>query len=155
MVKSMSKKRQDFTIAEEVLEKAKKHIPNLSNFVEECLRHYLGYADGTMPIVSDLDILDKIGKLQVDLFILNENYDAKESRKQAEEFEKDKAWRFLWNDYRAKLIADPLLLADAVKELNVNEDTLEDILDEVYENMDKLDTESWEKVYEWYNQVIK
>ena len=146
----MSKKRQDFTIDEEVLENAKKHIPNLSNFVEECLKHYLGYANGTMPIVSDLDILDEIGKLQVKLFILNENFDAEESRKQAEEFEKDKAWRFLWNDYRIRLVPDELLMQTAVKELGIDEDTLEDILDEVYEVKDKVDTEEWAKVYDWW-----
>ena len=146
----MSKKRQDFTIDEEVLENAKKHIPNLSNFVEECLKHYLGYANGTMPIVSDLDILDEIGKLQVKLFILNENFDAEESRKQAEEFEKDKAWRFLWNDYRIRLVPDELLMQTAVKELGIDEDTLEDILDEVYEVKDELDTEEWAKVYDWW-----
>ena len=146
----MSKKRQDFTIDEEVLENAKKHIPNLSNFVEECLKHYLGYANGTMPIVSDLDILDEIGKLQVKLFILNENFDAEEGRKQAEEFEKDKAWRFLWNDYRIRLVPDELLMNKAVEELSVDEETLEDILDEVYEVKDELDTEEWAKVYDWW-----
>lgn len=150
----MSKKRQDFTIDEEVLENAKKHIPNLSNFVEECLKHYLGYANGTMPIVSDLDILDEIGKLQVKLFILNENFDAEESRKQAEEFEKDKAWRFLWNDYRIRLVPDELLMQTAVKELGIDEDTLEDILDEVFENKDQVDTEHWNTVIEWYKHEV-
>ena len=151
----MSKKRQDFTIDEEVLENAKKHIPNLSNFVEECLKHYLGYVNGTMPIVSDLDILDQIGKLQVKLFILNENFDAEESRKQAEEFEKDKAWRFRWNDYRIRLVPDELLMQTAVKELGIDEDTLEDILDEVFENKEDVDTEHWSNVYEWYQKVIE
>jgi len=146
----MSKKRQDFTIDEEVLENAKKHIPNLSNFVEECLKHYLGYVNGTMPIVSDLDILDQIGKLQVKLFILNENFDAEESRKQAENFEKDKAWRFLWNDYRVKLIPDEQLLAEAEEKLQMHSETLEDLLDELYEVKDSINTESWDAVYEWW-----
>lgn len=155
MVKSMTKERTNISIEKEVLEKAKKHIPNLSEFIEECLKHYLGYADGMFPIGDVDDITDKIGKLQVELFLINENYDVEESRKQAADFEKDKAWRFLWNDYRVKLIADPLLLSAAVKELDVDEDTLEDILDEVYENMNAVDVESWEHVHEWYKKVIE
>ena len=36
----MSKIRTTLTIDEEVYEKAKKQIPNLSEFLEECLKHY-------------------------------------------------------------------------------------------------------------------
>lgn len=151
----MTKKQLILTVDEEVIEKAKKHIPNISGFVEECLKHHLGLADGTYPIVKDLDILDQISKLQVQLFILNENFDVEESRKQAEEFEKGKAWRFLWNDYRVKLIPDEMLMAAAVKELGVDEETLEDLLDEVYEAKDSIDTDNWDTVYEWYKKVIQ
>ena len=151
----MSKKQLILTIDEEVIEKAKKHIPNISGFVEECLKHHLGLADGTYPIVKDLDILDQISKLQVQLFILNENFDVEESRKQAEDFKKGKAWRFLWNDYRIKLIPDEILMAAAVKELGVDEETLEDLLDEVYEAKDSIDTDNWNTVYEWYKKVIQ
>ena len=75
--------------------------------------------------------------------------------KEAEEFEKDKAWRFLWNDYRVRLIPDETLLASAVNELGIDEETLEDILDEVFEAKDSVDTDSWSKVFEWYNKVIQ
>lgn len=151
----MSKKQLILTIDEDVVDKAKKHIPNISRFVEECLKHHLGLADGTYPVASDLDILDKISKLQVKLFILNENFDIEESRREAEIFEKDKAWRFLWNDYRIRLVPDELLLQTAVKELGIDEDTLEDILDEVFENKDQVDTEHWSNVLEWYQKVIE
>jgi hypothetical protein len=151
----MTKQKIGLTIDKDILQKAKDTIPNLSEFFEECLKHYFGYADGTFPIGNVDDIMNQIGKLQVELFLINENYDIEESRKQAEEFEKDKAWRFLWNDYRVKLIADPLLLSAAVKELDVDEDTLEDILDEVYENMAEVDSDSWEQVHEWYKKVVE
>lgn len=151
----MTKKQLILTIDEEIIEKAKKHIPNISGFVEGCLKHHLGLADGTYPIVKDLDILDQISKLQVQLFILNENFDVEESRKQAEEFEKGKAWRFLWNDYRVRLIPDEMLMANAVKELEIDEETLEDLLDELYEAKDNVDTENWNTVYEWYKKVIE
>ena len=94
---SMSKKSLKISIEEEVLEKAKKHIPNLSGFVEECLKHYFGYADGIFPIGNVNEITDKIGRLQVELFLINQNYDAEESRKNAENEERNKAWSFIRN----------------------------------------------------------
>ena len=151
----MSKIRTTLTIDEEVYEKAKKQIPNLSEFLEECLKHYFGYANGTFPIGNINDITDKIGKLQVELFLINQNYDMETAMKEAEEFEKDKAWRFLWNDYRVRLIPDEMLMAAAVKELGIDEETLEDILDEVFEARDNVDTDSWTTVYDWYQKVIQ
>ena len=71
----MSKKRLELSIEKDILEKAKKHIPNLSGFVEECLKHYFGYADGIFPIGNVNEITDKIGKLQVELFLINQNYE--------------------------------------------------------------------------------
>jgi hypothetical protein len=150
----MTKQKIGLTIDEDILQKAKDTIPNLSEFFEECLKHYFGYAEGTFPIGNVNEITDKIGKLQVDLFLINQNYDMETAMKEAEEFEKDKAWRFLWNDYRIRLVPDELLMQTAVKELGIDEDTLEDILDEVFENKDEVDTDSWDNVYEWYQKVI-
>lgn len=150
----MSKIRTTLTIDEEIYKKAKNEIPNLSGFIEECLKHYFGYANGTFPIGNINEITNKIGKLQVDLFLINENYDVEESRKKAENFEKDKAWRFLWNDYRVRLIPDERLLAEAVEKLSVDEETLEDVLDEVYEAKESIDTNEWDTVYEWYKKEV-
>ena len=156
----MTKKVIKLSVDEDVLETAKKHIPNISGFVEECLKHYLGYADGIFPVGNINEINEKIGKLQVELFLINQNYDMETAMKEAEEFEKDKAWRFLWNDYRARLVPDELLMRTAVEELGIDEDTMEDILDECFEAMnDKtqefVDTDSWNKVYEWYKKVVE
>ena len=48
-----------------------------------------------------------------------------------------------------------MLMENAVKELEIDEDTLEDLLDELYETKDEVDTDSWDNVLEWYNKVIK
>jgi hypothetical protein len=34
-------------------------------------------------------------------------------------------------------------------------ETLEDLLDELYEVKDDVDTEEWDKVYEWWKKVRK
>ena len=148
----MTKERVNISIDSELLIKAKKHIPNLSGFIEECLKHYFGYADGIFPVGNVNEITDKIGKLQVELFLINQNYDAEESRKKTENIEKDKAWRFLWNDYRSRLIPDETLLKKAVELLEKNEDELEDILDWVYITDVKVDTNSWQEVLKAYNE---
>ena len=150
--KSMSKKSLKISIEEEVLEKAKKHIPNLSGFVEECLKHYFGYADGIFPIGNVNEITDKIGRLQVELFLINQNYDAEESRKNAENEERDKAWRFLWNDFKPSLIPDETLLEKAIEVLGINGEELEDILDWVYITDINVDTNSWQEVLKAYNE---
>lgn len=148
----MTKERVNISIDSEILIKAKKHIPNLSGFVEECLKHYFGYADGIFPIGNVNEITDKIGKLQVELFLINQNYDAEESRKNAANEEKDKAWRFLWNDFRPTLIPDETLLEKAIETLEMNKEELEDILDWVYLTDVKVDTNSWQEVLKAYNE---
>ena len=149
---SMSKKSLKISIEEEVLEKAKKHIPNLSGFVEECLKHYFGYADGIFPIGNVNEITDKIGRLQVELFLINQNYDAEESRKNAENEERDKAWRFLWNDFKPSLIPDETLLEKAIEVLGINGEELEYILDWVYITDINVNTNSWQEVLKAYTE---
>ena len=151
-LENMTKKSLKISIEEEILEKAKKHIPNLSGFVEECLKHYFGYADGIFPIGNVNEITDKIGRLQVELFLINQNYDAEESRKNAENEERDKAWRFLWNDFKSSLIPDETLLEKAIEVLGINGEELEDILDWVYITDINVNTNSWQEVLKAYNE---
>ena len=151
----MTKKVIKLSVEEDVLEKAKNQIPNLSAFFEECLKHYFGYADGTFPIGNINEITETIGKLQVDLFLINQNYDMETAMKEAENFEKDKAWRFLWNDYRIRLIPDEQLLQNAVEVLSIDSETLEDLLDELFEVKGEVDTEEWNTVYEWYSKEVE
>lgn len=148
----MSKKDLKITIDEKILEKGKNTITNLSAFFEECLKHYLGYADGTIPVGNVNEITDKIGKLQAELYLINQNYDVQESMKQVENEEKDRAWRFLWNDYRVRLIPDEILMKKAVEQLGKNEEELEDILDWVHITDIRVNTNSWQDVLEKYEK---
>ena len=148
----MTKQRINISIDSELLKKAKRDIPNLSGFVEECLKHYFGYAEGTIPVGDINEITDKIGKLNVELILINRNYNAKENMKRAEDEKKNKAWRFLWNDFRPRLIPDETLMKKAIEELGMNEEKLEDILDWVYITDIKVDTNSWQEVLKAYNE---
>ena len=150
----MTKKQLILTIDEEIIKKAKKTIPNISGFVEECLKQYLGIGNNLAPTSKMSELVETISKSQLELYLINERGNIEEAREKAEEFEKDKAWRFLWNDYRVRLIPDKTLMASAVKELGIDEETLEDILDEVFEAKDKVDTDSWNTVYDWYKKEV-
>ena len=149
----MSKIKTTLTIEKEVFEKAKKHLPNISEFVEECLKQYLGLADGTYPTAEAKDIADVIGKSQAKLFILNKDYDFKESQRMIEQEKLNSPWRALWNDYKRKQTINKQLMSDALQVLPVDAETLEDILDFADFNQEELSLNfSWEEVYEKYKK---
>ena len=148
----MTKQRINVSIDSELLKKAKMEIPNLSGFLEECLKHYLGLTDGTIPVAKEFELLDRIGKLQVEMCIMNEKNDIQENMNKAKNNEKDKAWRFLWNDYRQRLIPDEILMKKAIEQLGKNKEELEDILDWAYMTDVQVDTNSWQEVLRKYNK---
>lgn len=145
----MTKKNITITIEEQLLKKAKEQIPNISSFVENCLMNYL---NGTFPVSDANTILQQIGTLQADLYLLNQNNNIKQKIKEKENLEKDKAWRFLWNDYNSKLIIDNNLLEKAEEVLGIEGDSLEDILDWVLLTEIKVDTNYWDDVLKKYNE---
>ena len=144
----MTKARVNISIDEELLKNARNNVPNLSEFVEECLRYHLGLADGTYPTANYKDIMEDIGKLQVKAFLINKEYDMESERLRIKKDEENKAWRFLLNSYRNNLDWDPVLMENAVKVLGVSEEVLEELMDYVIE--DGFDGNDWNKVKEQY-----
>lgn len=143
-------------INKKLLEDAKENIPNISAFVEECLEQYLGYANGTYPTANDREILDKIGKLQVELFISNQNYDLDKERQKAESQKLNSTWFQLWNDFRKRLTVNERFMDEAVNVLGLDAEVLEDMLDFTYENKDSLGIDfTWEDVCEKYGDEEK
>ena len=112
----------------------------------------LGFNRGTVPVAKEFELLDRIGKLQVEMCIMNEKNDIQENMNKAKNNEKDKAWRFLWNDYRQRLIPDEILMKKAIEQLGKNKEELEDILDWVYVTDVQVDTNSWQEVLRKYNK---
>ena len=147
----MTKKDLTITIEEKILQNAKKHIPNLSAFFEECLKYHLGLIDGTYPTGKYHDIIDEIGRLQVQAFLINKEYDMESERLRIRKDEENKAWRFLLNSYRNNLDWDPVLMENAVKVLGVSEEVLEELMDCVIE--DGFDGNDWNRVKEQYGDM--
>ena len=147
----MTKIKTTLTIEKEVFEKAKKQIPNLSAFFEECLIQYLGLADGIYPTANDREILDKIGKLQAELYMRNQNFNIHENIRKAEEEKINRALRGAWHEYRKTFRPEGDAFNNALSVLNIDAETLEDMLDFAYVNQEELGLNfTWSKLYELY-----
>ena len=141
------------TIDKEVKKTAKEKIPNVSEFVENCFKHYLGLVDGLYPTGNAREIMDNISKLQVELYFLNETNDIHENMKKAETEKLNVAWRGLWFNYAHRQLNDNIL-NNAVEVLGVDKSTLYDILDFVEFEYGKKKGYglSWESVYSEYKK---
>lgn len=149
---SMTKERTNISIDNEVLEIAKKQIPNLSNFVEECLKNYLGIGEHLIPVYKQQELNKTIAKCQLELFLMNEKSKIENREEKLREHEINQAWRPLWAEYRETRKYTPAKFDNAVKVLDVSADELEDILDVLF--VEKYDTKvepmNWFEVYKEY-----
>lgn len=148
----MTKERTNISIDNEVLEIAKKQIPNLSNFVEECLKNYLGIGEHLIPVYKQQELNKTIAKCQLELFLMNEKSKIENREEKLREHEINQAWRPLWAEYRETRKYTPAKFDNAVKVLDVSADELEDILDVLF--VEKYDTKvepmNWFEVYKEY-----
>lgn len=141
------------SIDRDILKKAKKQIPNISEFLNECLKQYLGLADGRFPTAEAKDILDDIGRLQAELHIINTNYDYEKEQKEIEDEKVNRALRGIWNEYRNNPIADEESMSELLELVDVDAETLEDMLDFAYENKEDLDLNfTWDMLCELYEK---
>ena len=142
------KKDLRVSIEEKLLKQAKKEIPNLSGFFETCLKYYLGTEQVFFPTNDAQEILDKIKELQLQLFLLTEKEITEDKIAEAEQDKIDRFWRELYLKYR-----DTYVIPDDLKELakellDVDLDTLENILDSVDDN--NLMFNTWTEAKQWY-----
>lgn len=147
------KKTVTMTIDENLWKKAKKQVPNISEFVEECLKYYLGLRDGLVPTLNIKETVDNISRLQAELFILNESNKVHENIRKIEDEKINRPFRALWNDYKRKLTINQELMQNVLNVIDIDAETLEDILDFTYVNREDLSINfTWEEVYEKYQQ---
>jgi len=145
------KSKITISIDDEVLKKAKKQMPNISEFLNECLIQYLGLADGIFPTADVNDIVKDIAKSQAKLFIINQNYDYEKAQKEIEDEKLNKALRGVWFEYSKTLLPEGDAFENALTILNVDAETLEDMLDFADMNRDELGLNfTWSKLCEMY-----
>ena len=148
----MTKKRIELTIHDEVLEKARKQIPNLSGFVEECLKQYLGIGFNLIPTSKMNELVETISKSQLELYLMNERGNIEEAKEKAAKQEINLAWRKLYTTYRDTRTINQDKLQYASEILNVPEEELVDIVEVcyVFSRNDEIDVTEWNEVYEKY-----
>ena len=148
----MTKEKATISLDSEVLEKARKQIPNLSGFIEECLKQYLGIGYNLIPTSKMHELVEGISKNQLELYLMNERGNIEEAKEKAAQQEINLAWRRLFTFYRDTRKIDDLLLKEASKTLEVPEDELADIVEVcfVFSRDDGVDVTEWADVYEHY-----
>ena len=146
------KKQLILTIDEEVVEKAKKQIPNISAFVEDCIKNYLGIGNGLINTSNIHELNETISKCQLELYLMNEKSNIKEAKEKAAKQEINLAWRKLYATYRDTRTIDETLLNNASEILKVDKVELSDIVEVCYafsRNSD-IDVTEWAEVYAEY-----
>ena len=148
----MTKEKATISVDSEVLEKARKQIPNLSGFIEECLKQYLGIGYNLIPTSKMHELVEGISKNQLEIYLMNERGNIEEAKEKAAQQEINLAWRRLFTFYRDTRKIDDLLLKEASKTLEVPEDELADIVEVcfVFSRDDGVDVTEWADVYEKY-----
>ena len=149
---SITKKQLILTIDEDVIEKAKKTIPNISGFVEECLKQYLGIGNNLIPTSKMNELVEGISKNQLELYLMNERSNIEEAKQKAAEQEINLAWRQLYTEYRDTRTINQDKLRHASDVLNISSIELTDIVEVcfVFSRNDEVDVTEWSEVYEKY-----
>ena len=148
----MTKEKATISLDSEVLEKARKQIPNLSGFLEECLKNYLGIGNGLINTSNIHELNETISKCQLELYLMNEKGNIKEAKEKAAKQEINLAWRKLYATYRDTRTIDETLLNNASEILKVDKVELSDIVEVCYafsRNSD-IDVTEWAEVYTEY-----
>ena len=148
----MTKEKATISLDSEVLEKARKQIPNLSGFLEECLKNYLGIGNGLINTSNIHELNETISKCQLELYLMNEKGNIKEAKEKAAKQEINLAWRKLYATYRDTRTIDETLLNNASEILKVDKVELSDIVEVCYafsRNSD-IDVTEWLEVYAEY-----
>ena len=148
----MTKEKATISLDSEVLEKARKQIPNLSGFIEECLKQYLGIGFNLIPTSKMNELVETISKSQLELYLMNERGNIEEAKEKAAKQEINLAWRKLYTTYRDTRTINQDKLQHASEILNVPEEELVDIVEVcyVFSRNDEIDVTEWNEVYEKY-----
>ena len=147
------KKQLVITIDEIIVKKAKENIPNISKFIEECLKHYLGLNTGEYPVHNAEELLNKISECQLELHLLNEENKLNENRERAEQELIGSTWRILYATYRDTKNVPKKQLEEAEKILGVSSSELNNILEFCFIFRNDLDVTDWEKVRAEYKEM--
>ena len=155
----MAKERLTLSIEENLLEKSKEVVPNISQFVEECLAKRIGWGtEAEFPIHSAEEELDKIGTSMVNLHIMTEKQDLFKKHQELEDHKLDLIWTTIFNKYRRNEDLSFEYLQEASENLGVSSEVLSDVLylaenEKDFKERQKYTT--WKSSYQKYLEFME
>lgn len=145
----MTKKVTTIRVDKDLLDMARKEIPNLSYFIEECLRAYFGIKTETFNIKDVQSELDRIKQSSLNIHILTQIERANNVEIEKSIEMKNNAWMKLWGTYRNNRIYSEISLSKTSEVLNENPRDLIQLMDYLLNYLDKddlLKCDDWEFV---------
>lgn len=147
----MVKKVTTVSIDENILRMAKKELPNISVFVEDCLKAYLGYnntqiktIDENLSIIQNALLNIQIASMKDKDTTIVEQYNYGEQ---------NKAWNVLFGKWRNQENINIDDWETTSKILNVTVRELKDLMEVLeFENVDLIKCNDWNYVREHYLQ---
>ena len=153
----MAKKSLKVSIDEDILNNAKKEINNLSSFVEECFRFYLGLDnDNRNKELKLKELSNEINNKQFQRYLIEKSLVNKENNERLFLEEKNRRWRKLWNYYYLYRTYDFEKMSDAIDILGMKEEEIVLIMETLIEYKDEIDFKSsdkWDYAFKVYKQV--
>ena len=151
------KKSLKVSIDEDVLKEAKNQINNLSSFVEESFRFYLGLDnDNRNKELKLKELSNEINNKQFQRYLIEKSLVNKENNERLFLEEKNHRWRKLWNYYYLYRTYDFEKMSDAIDILGMEEEEIVLIMETLIEYKDEIDFKSsdkWEYAFKVYKQV--
>ena len=154
----MVKKSLKVSIDEEVYNKAKSEINNLSLFVEETFRFYLGMIslDDRVKEMQLRKLSDEIDNKQFHRYLIEKSLIDTQNKEKLFIEEKNRRWRRLWNYYNLYRTYDYEKMSDAMIVLGLSEEEIVNVMDTLIEYKDEIDftaSDKWEYALNLYKQV--
>lgn len=153
----MTKKSLKLSIDEDVYDKAKKEINNLSSFVEEAFRFYLGLDnDNRNKELKMKELSNEINNKQFQRYLIEKSLVNNENNERLFLEEKNRRWRKLWNYYYLYRTYDFDKMSDAIDILGMKEEEIVLVMETLIEYKDEIDFKSsdkWDYAFKVYQQV--
>lgn len=152
------KKVTTINIDSKVLSRAKREIPNISVFIEDCLKVYLNITDNDDNVSLMQDELNKIKDARLKLHLLSEVQDNDEEIQLYDKDKINRAWSSIWREYRTHHYINNTNMQSACTILNRTENELTDIMDILLYNTDSQELilcDEWNYALKLYNDIKK
>lgn len=152
------KKVTTINIDSKVLSRAKREIPNISVFIEDCLKVYLDINDNDDNVSLMQDELNKIKDARLKLHLLSEVQDNDGEIQLYDNDKINRAWSGIWREYRTHNHINNTNMQNSCTILNRTENELKDIMDTLLYNTDSqelIQCDDWDYALKLYTDIKK